>query len=98
MVDGSYQIAVEAMGKTAYGRVILKSSGSGLEGSVQIMGMEVELEEGTCDGDSFGGKVTADTPMGTKRITISGSVKGDEVSGKLKAGLLGATFTGSRLR
>ena len=95
-VDGTFRVTVEAMGTTEEGLVELKTQGSKLAGTVRAMGMDVALQDGTVNGQTFSGKIEGPTPMGTMTFKVTGEVAGDRISGKLRAGLIGATFAGTR--
>ena len=92
-VDGTYRVTVEAMGTTGEGTLELKTQGSKLAGTVRAMGMDVA---GVVKGQTFSGKIEGPTPMGTMAFKVTGEVSGDRISGKLRAGLIGATFSGTR--
>ena len=96
-VEGTYNVTVEAMGKKAHGTLELHVSGNTLTGNVRAAGMTVDVQDGRVNGDSFTGAVEADTPLGHKKASVKGSVAGDTISGELKAGLLKAKFTGTRV-
>ena len=95
-MDGTYNVTVSGMGKSKDGVVTLAQAGDGLQGKVEILGMTVELQNGEVNGDSFTGVVEAQTPMGAMKGKVKGSVTGDKISGKISAGLLGASFEGTR--
>ncbi|MBQ9317791.1 MAG: hypothetical protein IJ203_13345 [Atopobiaceae bacterium] len=95
-VDGTYRVTVEAMGTTGEGTLELKTQGSKLAGTVRAMGMDVALQDGVVKGQTFSGKIEGPTPMGTMAFKVTGEVSGDRISGKLRAGLIGATFSGTR--
>lgn len=95
-VEGTYKVTIEAMGQKGSGTLDLHVSGDKLTGSVNAGGMVVELQNGRVSGNSFTGTVEADTPLGHKKANVKGSVSGNAISGELRAGLLKATFSGTR--
>ena len=95
-LDGTYNVTVSGMGKSKDGVVTLAQSDGELQGKVEILGMTVELQKGKVSGDSFTGVFEAQTPMGAMKGKVKATVTGDKISGKISAGLLGATFEGTR--
>lgn len=96
-LDGSYRVTVELMGNEAEGTVTLRTNGTKLEGTVNAMGLEVNLLDGKAAGDAFSGAVEGQTPLGQMRFKVKGSVSGDSISGKLSSGLIKADFKGVRI-
>lgn len=97
-VDGTYRVILDAFGSSTQGTVTLKSNGQALSGEVYGMGMDAQLENGKVDGQSFSGTIEGPTPLGTMRFKVSGKVDGNAIAGTLKAGLVKATFEGTRTR
>lgn len=96
-VEGTYKVMVDLMGTQAEGIVSLAGDGANLQGKVDGLGMSAELQDGVAKGSSFTGAIEGPTPFGTKRFKVEGTVAGDQISGKLKAGLLVASFSGTRV-
>lgn len=95
-IDGTYNVITKAMTGKAEGVLELKTDGDKLTGVVHVMGMDVEIQDGKADGDSFSGFIEGQSPMGKMKMTVNGKVDGDKISGKLKARIGGAVFDGER--
>ena len=96
-VDGTYQVTIEAMGKRAHGTVTVEERGGVLTGNVQALGQTIPIQDGRLKGNAFTGVVEGSTPMGKMRAKVTGEVSGDSISGKLRAGLISASFSGARV-
>ncbi|MBP3894814.1 MAG: hypothetical protein J6D34_12345 [Atopobiaceae bacterium] len=96
-VEGTYKVSAELMGSKAEGTVKLVGDGANLQGNVEALGMSAPLMGGVATGSSFMGTIEGPTPLGTKRFKVEGTVTGDKISGRLKAGLLVASFSGTRI-
>ena len=95
-VDGTYNVTVEGMGKRAHGTLVLKTNGTTLTGSVEIIGQNVAIQNGKVKGNQVTGTVAATTPIGKLKGNVTATVNGDQIEGKIKALLASATFTGTR--
>ena len=96
-LDGTYRVLVEAMGKKAEGTVELKTNGSKAEGMVHALGMDVPLQNGKVSGQTVTGIVEGPTPIGHLKCKVKATVNGDQVTGTIKALLVNASFTGTRI-
>ncbi|MEE8077476.1 MAG: hypothetical protein V3T18_00660 [Pseudomonadales bacterium] len=74
----------------------LTTDGATLSGKLSGPQGDIELEEGTVDGDSLTWKASITSPM-AMTLEFSATVDGDEMSGDVKLGAFGnATFSGTR--
>jgi hypothetical protein len=96
-IDGTYNIEADTpMGKQA-GTITLKTDGNSLSGTyTSFMGTE-SFTGGTVSGNDFKFSVSLNTPMGKIDLEFSGTVSGNEISGKSTAGAFGTSpFKGTR--
>jgi len=78
------------------GTLELTTAGSTLTGKLRGPQGDVELTDGTADGDSLTWKADITSPM-AMTLEFTATVNGDEISGNVKLGSFGnATFTGTR--
>ena len=96
-VEGTYRVTVVAMGKQTEGTVNVHEQGTTLTGTVFFLGQDIPLEDGKVNGNTFSGTARADTPLGNMKGKVKGSVTGDKVEGSITAGLMKATFSGTRI-
>lgn len=96
-IDGTYRVKTEYMGKKLEGTVELKVEGSRVTGTVSGLGYTVPIQNGKLSGQSMSGVIEGPTPMGKMRAKVTAQVSGDTITGKLRAGLVGASFTGTRV-
>ena len=76
--------------------IVLTTDGGTLTGKLSGPQGEIELEEGTVDGDALTWKANITTPM-AMTLEFSATVDGDTMSGDVKLGAFGnATFSGTR--
>jgi hypothetical protein len=95
-VDGTYNVLVKApIGKT---EMILnfKSDGSILTGTVQSKNEETPLCEGVVQGDEFSFEFEMKAPMGKQKVSVKGSVEGDEICGFVTTPLGTVSMNGQR--
>jgi hypothetical protein len=94
--DGNWKVTIKApMGAMAT-RLTIKSKGGVFTGTQSGQGQSAEVTDGKIDGDAITWSNNITTPL---KITLeySGVLSGDEMSGKVKAGLMGTfPFTGIR--
>lgn len=95
-VDGSWELVIDTpMGKQA-ATLELSTDGGAVTGTQAADGKETAIYEGSVDGDAVSWKVDITSPM-SLTVTFTGTVAGDEMTGKAKAGFLpAASFTGKR--
>jgi hypothetical protein len=95
-VDGSWKIVVNSpMGKQESG-LELKAEGGVLTGTQSGQGQSGPIKDGKVDGDtvSWSNAITSPFPM---TLEFTGTVAGDTLNGKVKAGSFGSfDFTGAR--
>jgi len=91
-VEGTYDIV--AKGKE--GKFFINVDGNALTGSINAMGTEAAIEDGTVDGNDFKFFVQGQSPMGKIKMTIKGTVDGDKISGKMKTSIMAIPFEGTR--
>lgn len=97
-IDGTYNVEVETPVGKQSAKLILKADGGSLSGSFDnpILGVH-EFSDGTVDGDSIAWAMVLDSPVGKMNLEYHGTVSGDEIIGKVKAGSFGtAEFKGTR--
>ncbi len=96
-VDGSWKITVNSpMGKQE-GTYDLKAEGPTLTGTQSGQGLSQPIKDGKVDGDNvfWSNSITTPLPM---TLTFSGTVSGDSIRGKVKAGVFGSfDFEGFRV-
>jgi hypothetical protein len=95
-VDGSWKIVVNSpMGKQE-STLNLASSGGTLTGTASAQGNTTDVKDGKVDGDnvSWSSAITTPFPM---TLEFTGTVSGDTIKGKVKAGSFGSfDFDGAR--
>ncbi len=96
-VDGSWKIIVNSpMGKQE-STLDLTADGSTLTGMQAAQGKSQAIKDGKVDGDtvSWSNAITTPFPM---TLEFAGSVSGDSIKGKVKAGSFGSfDFEGSKV-
>jgi len=97
-VDGTYNIEIDTpMGKQT-SKLVLKSEGSALSGSMESPFGTMEFSDGTVSGDQVAWGMEISGPMGSMKLEYKGTVTGDDISGELKAGDFGSSpFKGTRI-
>jgi hypothetical protein len=95
-VDGSWKIIVNSpMGKQD-STLTLAANGATLTGTQSAQGNTADIKDGKVDGDnvSWSNSITTPFPM---TLEFTGTVAGDTLNGKVKAGAFGSfDFTGER--
>jgi hypothetical protein len=78
------------------GTMTLSTDGGSLTGKLSGPQGEIDLEDGTVDGNSLTWKASITSPM-AMTLEFSATLDGDEMSGDVKLGAFGnATFSGTR--
>jgi hypothetical protein len=95
-VDGTYEISIQTPMGNQTGTLTLKTNGTDLTGTSEVMGAESPLQNGKVDGDAFDFMVEASTPMGAIELTIKGKVDGDELTGEATSPFGPAPMSGKR--
>lgn len=94
--DGTWNTTMNTPMGAQNGTMELTTDGASLTGKLSGPQGEIELEEGTVDGDSLTWKASITAPM-AMTLEFSATVAGDEMSGDVKLGAFGnATFSGTR--
>lgn len=94
--DGTWNTTMNTPMGAQNGTMELTTDGGSLSGKLSGPQGEIELEEGTVDGDSLTWKASITAPM-AMTLEFSATVDGDEMSGDVKLGAFGnATFSGTR--
>jgi hypothetical protein len=78
------------------GTLELQTDGGSLTGKMKGAQGEIDLKDGSADGDKLAWKADITTPM-PMTLEFSATVDGDKMSGNVKLGAFGnATFEGTR--
>jgi len=94
--EGTWNITTQSPMGSQDGTLKLTVDGNTLSGTMSGPQGDIEMSEGTVDGDNITWKAEITSPMAIT-IEASGAVDGDNISGSLKLGSFGtATFSGSR--
>ena len=96
MIDGTFEITAETPMGVKSGTAVLHAEGETLTGSMSALGMELAVENGRVQGDSFsfGGKLA--TFVGPVVFTCGGVVKADQIEGIVHAAGRDFAFKGRR--
>lgn len=95
-IDGKWNITVSTPMGAQESTLDLKSDGGKLTGSSEANGEQVDIYEGTVDGDSATWKIDITKPL-PMTLTFSAEVDGDNISGQADPGMFPASpFTGAR--
>ena len=95
-VDGTWDITTDTPMGAQKGTLSLTTDGDTLTGKMSGAQGEIEIEDGTVDGDDISYKFSITSPMAIT-IEVTASIDGDNISGSAKLGAFGnATITGSR--
>ncbi len=94
--DGTWNTTMNTPMGVQNSTMELTTDGATLSGKLSGPQGDIELEEGTVDGDSLTWKASITSPM-AMTLEFSATVDGDEMSGDVKLGAFGnATFSGTR--
>ncbi len=94
--DGTWNTTMNTPMGAQQGTLTLASDGGSLTGKLSGPQGDIDLEDGTIDGDNLTWKASITTPM-AMTLEFSATVSGDEISGNVKLGAFGdATFSGTR--
>lgn len=94
--EGTWNITTQSPMGSQDGTLKLTTDGNTLSGTMSGPQGDIELTEGTVDGDKLTWKAEVTSPMAIT-LECSGTVDGDNISGDMKLGSFGnATFSGTR--
>ncbi len=94
--DGTWNTTMNTPMGAQQGTLTLSTEGGSLTGKLSGPQGDIDLEDGTVDGDSLTWKASITTPM-AMTLEFSATVSGDEISGNVKLGAFGdASFSGTR--
>ena len=95
-IDGTWDITVNTPMGAQQSTVKLSDDNGTLTGTSEGSGQEVEIYEGTSDGDSGTWKIDITQPM-PMTLTFTAEVDGDNISGQADPGMFPPSpFTGTR--
>ncbi len=90
-VDGTYNVEIDTpMGKQE-SKLILKTDGDALSGSMESPMGTMEFSGGKVSGDNVTFEMEISSPMGQMKLECNLKVSGDEISGEVKAGDFGTS-------
>lgn len=93
---GTWNVTMNTQMGAQQATLVLDIDGSKLTGKMTGPQGELELKEGTADGDKLTWKAELTQPM-AMTLDFSGTVDGDSISGTVALGAFGnATFSGTR--
>lgn len=94
--DGTWNTVMNTPMGAQNGTMTLTTDGGSLTGKLSGPQGDIDLTDGTVDGDALTWKAAITTPM-AMTLEFSATVDGDAISGDVKLGAMGnATFTGTR--
>jgi hypothetical protein len=94
--DGTWTTVMNTPMGAQNGTMTLATDGGSLSGKLSGPQGDIDLTDGTVDGNSLTWKADITSPM-AMTLEFSATVDGDEISGDVKLGAMGnATFTGTR--
>ena len=94
--DGTWNTTMNTPMGAQNGTMTLSTDGATLTGKLVSPQGEIDLEEGTVDGNSLTWKASITSPM-AMTLEFSATVDGDEIKGDVKLGAFGnADFTCTR--
>jgi hypothetical protein len=94
--DGSWTITTKSPMGSQEGTLSLATDGGALTGTMSGPQGDIEIQDGTADGDKLTWKAEVTSPMAIT-LEVEATVDGDSISGSLKLGAFGnATFDGQR--
>jgi hypothetical protein len=96
-IDGKWNTTVQSPMGAQKTEVTFASSGNTLTGSAVAQGNTTQIQDGKIDGDNVSWKVSITSPF-PMTLEFAGTVSGDKMSGKVKAGSFGSfDWTGERI-
>jgi len=89
-VDGTYDVGIKSPMGAMSARLVMKSEGESLSGSLDGQLGRSEFSGGAASGDGAAWSMTVQSPMGPMSLTFTITVTGDEVKGEVKTGGFGS--------
>ena len=90
-VDGTYNVEIDTpMGKQE-SKLVLKTDGDAVSGSMESPMGTMEFSGGKVSGDSASWEMEINSPMGNMTLEYNVKVSGDDISGEVKAGSFGSS-------
>jgi hypothetical protein len=89
-VDGTYDVGIKSPMGTMSAKLVMKSAGGTLSGSLDGQLGRAEFDDGSVSGDAATWSMTVQSPMGPMALTVDLTVTGDEVKGQVKTGGFGS--------
>lgn len=94
--DGTWNTTINSPMGAQNGTMTLATDGGTLTGKLAAPTGEIDIEDGTVDGDKLTWKASMTSPM-PMTLEFTATVSGDEINGEVKLGAFGnATLTGTR--
>jgi hypothetical protein len=94
--DGTWNTTINSPMGAQNGTMTLATDGGTLTGKLSGAQGEIEIEDGSVDGNNLSWKASMTAPM-PMTLEFTATVDGDEITGDVKLGAFGnATFTGTR--
>ena len=94
--DGTWNVTINSPMGAQPGTLNIATDGGSLTGTMSGPQGDIELTDGTADGNALTWKAAMTQPM-PLTLEFSATVDGDEISGDVKLGAFGnATFAGAR--
>ncbi len=94
--DGTWKTTMQTPMGPQQGTLELQTDGNTLTGKLSGAQGQIEIRDGTVDGNSLSWKGDITTPM-AMTLEFTATVDGDEISGNVKLGAFGnAALTGTR--
>jgi len=94
--DGTWNTTINTPMGAQNGTLTLQTSGATLTGKMAGAQGEIQLTDGTVDGNNLTWKAAMTSPM-PMTLEFSAAVDGDKISGTVKLGAFGnASFSGTR--
>lgn len=94
--DGTWNTTMNTPMGAQQGTLTLATEGNTLTGKLSGPQGDIDLEDGTVDGDNLSWKANITSPM-AMTLEFNATVSGDDINGTVKLGAFGdASFTGTR--